>query len=100
MRRPDPYQRKDAEWQAVLRRVLDLAQDDQLRVHAALTENLSGRLGRESEREKQVRLRGEALEAMRAAALHLGLPNGQAPSVQEYKQAARENSLPMSFNGV
>jgi len=40
-------------------------------------------LGKESERERQARLRFEAREAMRAAASVLGLPGGQAPTVTE-----------------
>jgi predicted DNA-binding transcriptional regulator AlpA len=34
---------------------------------------------------------------MRAAATHLGLPAGQAPMVEEFKRAARETDLPMTF---
>lgn len=37
---------------------------------------------------------------MRAAAEHLGLPETQAPTIPEYKRAARETSLPLTFNAV
>ena len=95
-----PYQRRDEEWQVALRRVLDLAPGDRLKVYAALRDDLGGVLGKESERERQARLRFEAREAMRAAASVLGLPGGQAPTVTEYKEAARQATLPMTFNAV
>jgi hypothetical protein len=37
---------------------------------------------------------------MRVAAQHLNLPDGQAPTIPEYKAAAKQTSLPMSFNAV
>jgi hypothetical protein len=98
--KPHPRQRKDEEWQAALRRVLLLSPTDQLRVHDALSDELGGPLWRESERSRQARLRGEALETMAAAATHLRLPPGTAPTIPEFKRAAREAELPMTFNAV
>lgn len=97
---PRKHHVREEEWQTVLRRVLELAARDQLRVFYALTDHLGGALWQESARVGQVRLRHEALEAMRAAAGHLGLPGGQAPTIPEFKRAARETVLPMTFNGV
>lgn len=84
----------------LLVRVLALPEREQLEIHEALSASLGGRLGRESERDRQTRLRGEALAAMRAAAEHLDLPETQAPTIPEYKQAAKETSLPLPFNAV
>ena len=98
--RPRPHQRKDEEWQAALRRVLLLPSADQLRVLDALGDLLSGPLWQESERVRQARLRVEALEAIGVAAAHLGLPPGTAPTIPEFKRAASETDLPMTFNAV
>jgi hypothetical protein len=95
------YERKeDVEWEVLLARVLDLPEAEQLKVQHGLTEALGGRLGKETARAKQTRLRYEALEALRAAAQHLGLPPGQAPTTTEFKKAASEANLPMTFNAV
>lgn len=73
---------------------------DQLAFHQVLTETHRGRLGEELEREREVRRRHEAIESMRAASRSLGLPDERAPSAQEYRQAARQTTLPMSFDAV
>jgi len=95
-----PRQRKDEEWQAALRRVLQLPAADQLRVLDALAEEFGGPLWKESERVREARLRVEALATIEAAAIHLGLPSGTAPTITEFKRAAREIELPMTFNAV
>jgi hypothetical protein len=90
----------DGEQEVLLARVLDLPVAQQLQVHHDLTEALGGELGKETARAKQARLRHEALEAMQAAAAHLGLPDGQAPTVTQFKKAARETELPMTFKAA
>jgi len=90
----------DVEWRLLLGRVLELPEVQQLRMHQALSEVLGGPLGRESKRASQARSRREAVEAMREAALALGLPPGQAPKVEEFKRAARGGALSMSFAAV
>lgn len=90
----------DVEWRLLLGRVLELPEVQQLRMHQALSEVLGGSLGRESKRASQARSRREAVEAMREAALVLGLPPGQAPKVEEFKRAARGGALSMSFAAV
>lgn len=102
MRRGDrEYERReDIEWEVLLARVLDLPQAEQLRIHQVLSDSLGGQLGQETERARQARARLEALEAMRAAAEQLRLPDGQAPSIPEFKQAAKETKLPMPFSAV
>jgi len=92
--------KKHFEHEALLVRVLALPAREQLQIHEALSASLGGRLGRESERARQTRLRHEAVGAIRAAAEHLGLPEGQAPTIPEYKQAAKETSLPLPFGAV
>jgi hypothetical protein len=95
------YQRKqDIDWEVLLGRVLDLPEAEQLKVHQGLTESLGDRLGKETARAKQARVRHEAVEALQAAAEHLGLPAGQAPLIREFKRAAGETELPMTFNAV
>jgi hypothetical protein len=85
----------------LLARILELPASQQLRVHEALEEMLGEeRLGIETERSRQVRARRDAVQAMREAAAHLGLAQGQAPGVAEFKRAARETSLRMGFNSV
>jgi len=93
-------QREKDEFALLLARVGELPEARQLEFHRVLSEVLGGKLGEETERSKQVRQRREALDVMRAAAEHLGLPQGQAPSVDQFKQAARDASLPMSFKRV
>jgi hypothetical protein len=95
------YERKeDVEWEVLLARVLQQPEADQLRIQHGLTEALSGRLGKETARAKQTRLRYKALEALRAAAQQQKLPPGQAPTTTEFKEAASEANLPMTFNAV
>jgi hypothetical protein len=93
-------QKKHVEREVLLVRVLALPEREQLEIHEALSASLGGRLGRETERARQARLRREALAAMRAAAEHLDLPETQAPTIPEYKRAASEASLPLTFNAV
>jgi hypothetical protein len=82
-------------------RVLELPPAHQLRVHDVLEEVLGEeRLGVQTQRSKEVRARAEALEAMRRAAAHLGLPEDRAPSVEEYKRAAQEADLGVSFKAA
>ena len=93
-------QKKYVEREALLARVLALPEREQLEIHHTLSASLGGRLGRETDRDRQVRLRYEALEAMRAAAKHLRLPETQAPTIPQYKRAAKEAGLPLTFNAV
>jgi predicted DNA-binding transcriptional regulator AlpA len=90
----------DVEWRLLLGRVLELPEAQQLRMHQALSEALGGRLGRESKRASEARSRLEAVEAIREAAVVLGLPPGEAPNVEEFKRVARGGALSMSFRTV
>lgn len=99
-RRLENAEREDEEVAILLGRVLELPAARQLEFHKVLSEVLGGSLGSETERATHVRRRLEALEAMRSAAKQLGLPDGQAPSVREFKQAARAARLPMSFTTI
>jgi hypothetical protein len=97
---PRDYQARDKPWQAVLRRILDMAAHDQERIYAALGDMLEGPAGEEPVHEREMRARLEGVKAMEAAAAHLGLPEGKAPTSIQYKQAARETDLPMSWPAV
>jgi hypothetical protein len=92
--------RERDEFTILLGRVLELPDGRQLEFHKALTDVLSRRLGAETKRAEHVRRRLEAVESVRLAAKQLGLPEGQAPSVAQFKEAARATKLPMSFATV
>ena len=94
------YYALEEEWQTVLRRAFDLPPADQLKLFHALSEYLGEGIWQESKRARQARQRHEALEAMRAAATYLKLPDGQPPTIPEYKRAAKETDLPMAFAAV
>jgi hypothetical protein len=91
---------ENVEREVLLARILELPPGEQLWLHHELGEIIGGPLGVESERSRQARVRHEAIEAMRVAAEHLQLPEGQAPSVTEFKQAVQETQLPMTFSKV
>ena len=93
-------QRENIEREVLLARILELPPGEQHWLHQELGESIGGPIGVELERARQARLRNEAIEAMRIAAEYLQLPDGQAPSVNEFKRAARESELPMSFSTV
>jgi hypothetical protein len=91
----------DVEAEILLARVLELPAGKQLRVYEALVEMLGEeRLGIETERSRQARARRDAVQAMREAAAHLGLPPGEVPDVAEFRKAASETKLCMGFNSV
>jgi hypothetical protein len=98
--RPPKRPRAEVERRSLLTRVLELPVADQLAFQRTLTDTAGGQLGEELEREREVRRRHEAIEAMRQASRSLDLPDERAPSVQEYKKAARETTLPLSFAAV
>jgi predicted DNA-binding transcriptional regulator AlpA len=93
-------QRSDADWRLLLHRVLEMPEAQQLRMQRALSDAVGGRLGQEPERDAKARRRLEAVEAMREAAAYLGLDEGKAPLVEEFKEADRETQLSMRFRAV
>lgn len=99
-RRLENVEREDDEFVILLGRVLELPAARQLEFHRALSDALGGRLGSETERAGHARRRLEALESMRLAAKQLGLPEGQAPLVREFKEASRVTQIPMSFTTI
>jgi len=93
-------QRSDADWRLLAYRALELPEAQQLRIHRALSDAVGGRLGQETERDAKARRRLEAVEAMREAAAYLGLEEGKAPLVEDFKEADRETQLSMGFRPV
>jgi len=91
---------REEEWQTVLRRATDLVGRDQLKLLHVFSDYLGADLWKETERAQQARLRYEAVETLRVAAQHLGLPNDQPLNIPQFKRAARETALPMSFGAV
>jgi len=97
---PSERPRAEVERRSLLARVKELPVAERLAFHRLLTEDLGGHLGEELEREREVRRRHEAIEAMRAASRLLDLHDERAPSAQEYREAARLATLPLSFDAV
>jgi predicted DNA-binding transcriptional regulator AlpA len=93
-------QRSDAEWRLLLHRVLEMPEAQQLRMQRALSDAVGGRLGQETERDAHARRRLEAVEAMREAAAYLGIEEGKAPLVEEFRKADKEAQLSMRFRPV
>lgn len=84
----------------VIERALALPERDMHEVHRVLGEYLGAEGQRESDTNRQRRLRAEALAALRAAAEHLKLPEGRAPTIAEYSRAAAELGLTLSSQQV
>lgn len=97
---PPEHPRAEVESRSLLARVKELPVAERLAFHRALTEDLGGHLGEELEREREIRRRHEAIEAMRQASRLLDLPGERAPNAQEYREAARQTTLPLSFDAV
>lgn len=87
---PPEHPRAEVESRSLLARVKELPVAERLAFHRALTEDLGGHLGEELEREREIRRRHEAIEAMRQASRLLDLPGERAPNAQEYREAARQ----------
>lgn len=83
-----------------VRSIFELPMQDQHRLHVALGRTLEGPAGEESQRDRELRLRVEAADAMKAAADALGLLDGTAPTTKQYKEAARNAELLMTFGAV
>jgi hypothetical protein len=88
-RRRDHSERED-----VMRRVWALPERDRLAIYETLRAYLAQGGAPETDAERQVRLRAEALEAMRRAAEHLGLEEGEALTGPQYDQAEAALGLP------
>ena len=81
---------------SVIERALDLPERDIWEVHRVLGEHLEAGGGRETKAERQSRLRGEALAALREAEKKLGLPEGRAPTIKQYRKKADKLGLEVS----
>lgn len=92
--------RRERDAEILLARVLMLPRSDQDRLHEDLTRALGRKLEGSTESERQLLVYKRAREAMRLAALRRGLPPGRAPGVSDYKAAAREGALPMSWSEI
>jgi transcriptional regulator with XRE-family HTH domain/predicted DNA-binding transcriptional regulator AlpA len=83
----------DRELEEALRRSLDLSLAERLRLFEQLRADLGGDLGVETEADRQIRLRAEALAALRQAATLLGTAEGEAPTIADYNRAAAAHGL-------
>jgi hypothetical protein len=100
--RPDrvPLERPGArEREVALRAVLALPVEDALIVYRALGDALAGQGVEESEAEKQLRLRVDALAAMRAVAAHAQITE-RAPTLPEFEAGCKQLGLRWDRNGV
>ncbi len=73
--------------QAAVKAVLSLQPAESLRAYRIVGEYLGDALESESRSDRVARERAEALEEMRAAADHHGLPFGQAPTIAQFNAA-------------
>lgn len=84
----------DRAYRDTLNRVLALSARDQLALHDYLRLHLAGEVGEETEADRQLRLRREALDAIEATAEYLGLGKDQVPTTKQFDQAAKELGSP------
>lgn len=77
----------------VLRGFFDLLVRDQLVGYQLIREQLADRVGVETELDREVRERAESLDTLATVAQHLGLPDGQAPTVAQFDRVASELGL-------
>ena len=80
------------ELQAVLRRVYQLSYRQQVRLLNTIRLYISD-IGGQNELDDQLVEREEGLAAMSAVAVHMQLPDGQAPNSRQYRIAAEELGL-------
>jgi hypothetical protein len=78
------------EVEAAMRRIHGLSTSEQLKVFLHLRAYLGDAVGEETEADKEIRERGEALDAMRKVAEHLGLPPGVPPKNAAYKKVPKD----------
>jgi transcriptional regulator with XRE-family HTH domain/predicted DNA-binding transcriptional regulator AlpA len=83
----------DRELEEALRRALDLSLAERLRLFEKLRADLAGDLGDETEADRQIRQRAEALAALHQAAELLGTAEGEAPTISDYNRAAAAHGL-------
>jgi predicted DNA-binding transcriptional regulator AlpA len=90
-----PYRqlpRASEEFRAAMERILDLTAADQLRVYDALRDYLGVAIA-ESDADRRLTQRLEALSVLEQARDHLGLSNDVAPTMAEFDRAADELGL-------
>lgn len=104
MAEPDDKKRRkperSSELEEAIRRFVKLAPDDQLALFAEVQEHLGELSGEEDARKVTIRRRLEALEALAEVARHLGLPDGQAPTVKQFEVTSKELGLEFSKSQV
>ena len=96
--RRDAHQRRARD--AALRRVRDLPQRDIIDVYEWTREYLQQAGVPISSADQELRERVEALNALRSAAAHLGLPPERAPTVREYDNARDKLGLELSARQI
>jgi predicted DNA-binding transcriptional regulator AlpA len=96
--RPGPRERR--EYEAVMRHIYRLPVREQLMVFQALRDYLGGEVGEENIFDKEIHGRQGALEAMRRVADHWHLPEGEAPTTTQHKQAPAEVTAGWSVTRV
>ena len=79
-----------------LRRCMELPWLDMYEVWQVLGSYLVPAGARETDTSRQLRERGEAIACLKCAAVHLELPDGQAPTIAAYTRARAELDLPLT----
>lgn len=89
--------------EALMESLLGLPWHDQFEVYHLLGLSLGvgdDKRGKQDKRQRELAGRAEALEAMRAAAEHLSLPDGERLAVRDYERARQELGLSVSSAAI
>src|SRR5579862_4361233 len=90
---------EEQELEAVLQRFADLSSRAQLQAFSLMRDYLDGGVA-EVQLDRDIAHRKEALEALRAVAVDLGLPEGLAPTTTQFREAAKRLGLGWSVSKV
>ena len=83
-----------------LRRCMELPWLDMYEVWQVLGSYLVPAGARQTDTSRQLRERGEATACLKCAAVHLELPDGQAPTIAAYTRARAELDLPLTSRQI
>lgn len=95
-----PFRERHTEAEAELRRIWKMSTREQLHVCVALRQYFSAEFGDETDFDRQLRLREEAVNAIEQVADHLGLAAGRAPTAQQFNHTCRELDLGWNTTAV
>ncbi len=91
---------RSSELEEAIRRFVQLAPEDQFELYEQARDHLGELPDGHDARAVAIRYRYEALEAIGKVARHLGLPDKQAPTVQQFEATSKELGLEFSKSKV